>query len=211
MSETTMKFFLQFTFYASLFCSFVFAVTIWAIIDRKRFTKGTNGNWIAIAAVGALFGFMAVGMLLTTLQTQLRNLTSVENLGASFYMAVYLPAGSERPLDPDGTVRCGFVSFPFRGSESSSSKQSRTFAIISVRPDDNPWDVGRLENLKSVLGERYWEWFLPVGYPPCCFHERGDSDFPLGSDFERVKREHFLPDGRRRKSRRRRSSQRSGS
>lgn len=204
VSETTMKPFLQFTFYASLFCSFVFAVMIWAIIDRKKKTSHYNGNWIAIAAVAGLFGFMALGMLLTTMETQLHNLTSVERLGANYYMAVHLPAGSERPLDPNGITWCGFVTYPFRGS--STAARSRTFAIISVTPGDNPWDIGRLKNLKTVLGERYWEWFLPFGYPPCCFHMRGDSDFPLGRDFERLRREHFLPSGRR-KHRRRRSSQ----
>jgi palmitoyltransferase len=202
VSETTMKSFLQFTFYATLFCSFVFGVMIWAIVDRKRQTSHYDGNWIAIVAVAGLFGFMALGMFLTTMETQLHNLTSIERLGSYYYMAVYLPAGSERPLDPNGTTRCGFVTYPFQGSHTS---RSRTFAIISVRPGDNPWDIGRLQNLKSVLGERYWEWILPLGYPPCCFHGRSDSDFPLGKDFGRLRREHFVPSNRR-KHRRRRSS-----
>lgn len=147
---------------------------------------------------------MALGMLLTTLQTQLKNRTNIEQLGASFYMAVHLPEGSERPLDMNGRARCGLVTYPFRGPPSSIR---RMFAIILVKPDDNPWDIGRLENLKSVLGESYWEWFLPFGYPPCCFHTSWDSDFPLGSDFEKLKRQHFvLIGGRRKKHRRRRSS-----
>lgn len=206
VSETTMKFFLQFTFYASVFCAFTFSITIWAIVDRERRTGGRrNGNWIAIAACAGFFGFMALGMLLTTLQTQLKNRTNIENLGTSFYMAVHLPDGSEHPLDPDGRARCGFVTYPFRNTPSSI--RLRKFAIILVKPDDNPWDIGALENLKSVLGRRYWEWVLPFGYPPCCFHERGDTDFPLGKGFEQLKRAHFISEGRRRKHRRRRSSQ----
>lgn len=206
VSETTMKFFLQFTFYASVFCAFTFSITIWAIVDRERRTGGRrNGNWIAIAACAGFFGFMALGMLLTTLQTQLKNRTNIENLGTSFYMAVHLPDGSEHPLDPDGRAQCGFVTYPFRNTPSSI--RPRKFAIILVKPDDNPWDIGALENLKSVLGRRYWEWVLPFGYPPCCFHERGDTDFPLGKGFEQLKRAHFISEGRRRKHRRRRSSQ----
>ncbi|QDS69261.1 hypothetical protein FKW77_002151 [Venturia effusa] len=206
VSETTMKYFLQFTFYASLFCAFVFGVSIWAVVDRNRLTGGKkDGNWIAIAACAGFFGFMALGMLATTLQTQSRNMTSIESLGASFYMAVHLPEGTEHPLDPDGRAHCGFITYPFRNCH--SPLRPRKFAVILVKPTDNPWDVGTLENLKSVLGSRIWQWFLPFGYPPCCFHKRGDSDFPLGKDFEMLKREHYIPEGRRRKHRRKRSGQ----
>jgi palmitoyltransferase len=203
VSETTMKPFLQFTFHASLFCSFVFAFMIWAIVDRKRRWSDYDGNWIAIVAAAGLFGFMALGMFLTTMETQLHNLTTIERLGSHYYMAVHLPAGSERPVDPNGTTRCGFVTYPFLGSAKSPS---RSFAIIEVNPGDNPWDIGRLANLKSVLGEKYWEWLLPFRYPPCCFHDRLDSDFPLGKDFERLRRNHSLPSIRRKHRRKRRKS-----
>ncbi|TLD15352.1 zf-DHHC-domain-containing protein [Venturia nashicola] len=207
VSETTMKYFLQFTFYASLFCGFTFSITVWAIVDRRDRTGGKmDGNWIAIAACGGFFGFMALGMLLTTLGTQTKNLTNVENLGASFYMAVHLPEGSEHPLDPDGRARCGFVAYPFHHSPSRSSMRPRKFAILLVKPNENPWNLGSgRENLKTVLGRRYWEWFLPFGYPPCCFHEREDSDFPLGKGFEKLKRAHYIPETKRRKHRRRSS------
>jgi palmitoyltransferase len=215
VSETSMKFFIQFTFYGTLFCEFVFGVMIWAIVDRaKRTDGGRNGNWIAIAAAAGLFGFIAVGMLFTTVRQQLLNLTTIEFLGRVYFMAVYLPSGSAEQTD--SSLRPGFITYPLPRhplrnearrdigrEEAQIGSGSRTFAIIQSKPTDNPWDIGGLRNLKSVLGERYLDWILPINYSPSCFHDDATSDFPLGEDFERMKRDYGLSPTRRRRRRRR--------
>lgn len=47
-------------------------------------------------------------------------------------------------------------------------------------------------NLKSVLGESYVDWILPLAYPPCTWHNDSRSDYPLGPDFERLCRENGI-------------------
>lgn len=65
----------------------------------------------------------------------------------------------------------------------------RTFAILRTTPGSNPWNMGTLENFKSVMGKHWYDWFLPLRYSPCCDHDRGDSFYEFGSDVETLKRE----------------------
>lgn len=35
-------------------------------------------------------------------------------------------------------------------------------------PGENPWRLERrIDNFKEVMGERIWDWFLPINYSPC--------------------------------------------
>jgi len=221
VSETTMKFFIQFTFYGTLFCAFVFGVMIWAVVDRRHRTHQVDGNWIAIIAAGGLFAFIAVGMFGNTVHQSIKNLTTIELLGRVYFMAVLLPSESA-PQSNNSGMRYGVITYPLPRQplfdearrdigreESHVGSGSRTFAIIASKPGDNPWSTTPLENLKTVLGERFIDWVLPWKFPPSCFHDRGDSDFTLGPDFERMKRDHGLPSSYQRKhgsKRRRRHS-----
>jgi palmitoyltransferase len=101
VSETNMKFFLQFTFYATLLCSFISGMTIWALRDRQMHGYGIVASWIAMIAVGLLFTFMAFGLFINTLLMQMRNMTNVENLrmGSTYFVAVVMSDVS----DPDPT------------------------------------------------------------------------------------------------------------
>jgi palmitoyltransferase len=220
VSETTMKPFLIFTFYASLFCAFLFGVTVWAIVDRKNRTSGINGNWLAIAAAAGLFGFIAIGMFGNTIRQQLLNLTTIEFLGSGerhFFIAVLVPPGTQ-PRDELYPIITYPLSRQRRADErrhdlaqeeAQVSSGARQFAVLQSRPGYNIWNCGRRNNLKSVLGERYIDWILPIRYPPCCSHDNCESDFPLGEDFEKLKSFYGLPStyaGLQRKRRRRRRS-----
>ncbi|KAF2398092.1 zf-DHHC-domain-containing protein [Trichodelitschia bisporula] len=222
VSETNMKYFLQFTCYGFLYTGFLFGIVIWAIVDRQRRIGTYDGNLIAFAVLSALFGFMTGGMFGHTLHQQLLNLTTIEFLGRGSrteFLAVYIPTFSRE------TTQSRTITYPLPNSSTNytpdataselengaSAGVSRTFAIIQTKPDDNIWDVGALNNLKSVLGERIWGWFLPFGDPPCCRHDDPLCDFPLGRDFYTLLDEHHLGNlfprrgGRRRKRKRRTS------
>ncbi|KAL9086274.1 MAG: hypothetical protein Q9165_007189 [Trypethelium subeluteriae] len=74
----------------------------------------------------------------------------------------------------------------------STPSQSKTFAIIQTSPGDNPWDLGLYENLKNVMGDRWWDWLLPLKYSPLCDHKSGTSEFPFGPVVDSLKKENGL-------------------
>jgi palmitoyltransferase len=92
VSETNMKFFIQFTFYATVFCTFMAGVSIWAVRDRQMHGKGFIASWIAVIAMSLLFTLMAFGLFVNTFVMQMRNLTNVEQLrkGSTYYIAVVM-------------------------------------------------------------------------------------------------------------------------
>ncbi len=64
----------------------------------------------------------------------------------------------------------------------------RTFAILTSKPGDNPWDLGPLENFKQVMGMHWWDWLFPLKYSPCTNHESRESAFALGPVVERMRK-----------------------
>ncbi|KAL1303653.1 hypothetical protein AAFC00_007009 [Neodothiora populina] len=65
----------------------------------------------------------------------------------------------------------------------------RTFAILKTRPGMNPWKLDPLSNFRQVMGVRIFDWFFPVRRSPCASHTAGDTLYPLGQDYERLKAE----------------------
>ncbi|KAF1351150.1 DHHC palmitoyltransferase-domain-containing protein [Delphinella strobiligena] len=65
----------------------------------------------------------------------------------------------------------------------------RTFAVLLTRPGMNLWNVGASGNWRQVMGERWWDWFLPSRHSPCCRHDRDDSLYELGPDMDKLKME----------------------
>jgi palmitoyltransferase len=238
VSETNMKFFLQMVMYGFLFSAFVFGVFVWLCIDHNRRLHALNGNFIAMAAVGGSFCIISLGMTMNCVQLALRNMTIVESLGNVYFLAIHIPNpeqhGAVANLDGTTEPRPYFhtITYPIPPRKSSASSQNtqlpgshdpeaitssstlRTFAIVSTKPGDNPWNIGRLNNLKSILGKRYIDWILPIRNSPCCSHDNPESDYPLGLDVDRLKREYGLEswrppsDDQLREKRRRRHSHR---
>lgn len=138
-----------------------------------------------------------------------------------------------RPPDENVTIvqhHGGFPPAALAASPTNSSPASppgatsvsRTFAIIETPPGFNPWDVSSLENLKTVLGERPIDWFLPVKHSPCTNHYSTVSMYKMNPEIARFRRAAGIVDAldgenpgedegtgrkrRRRRRRRRRSS-----
>ena len=238
VSETTTKFFIQMTFYGTLFCVFLFSVSVWLLVDQSRRIMIINGNWVATAAIGGFFSLICFGMTANSIKLALKNMTTVEELGRAYFLAIHIdnPEQYDGPPaieHPTGTTRPYYqtITYPLRpstatppnsaGSASeerddveanSSSKGLRTFVIVQSKPSDNPWCLSPLDNLKSIMGNSFTDWLLPLKYSPCCSHDDAQSDYPLGPDVERLKREYGLkpwqppPDIRKHKKRRRRHS-----
>ena len=127
-----------------------------------------------------------------------RNSTSIENLSKArvWTLAVHLPNPQE--VGPQSK----FQTVTFQGT--SFSSPPRTFAIIHSKLGESPYDLGRLDNFKSVMGNRWIDWLLPLRPSPCCDHS-GESAFALGPAVQRMKEEAGLVPPVERRRRRRKS------
>ena len=127
-----------------------------------------------------------------------RNSTSIENLSKARVctLAVYLP----NLPDPNTEPRFQTITF----QSPSSASPTRTFAILHSKPGENPYDLGRLCNFKSVMGDRWIDWLLPLRSSPCCDHS-GESAFALGPVVQRMKEEAKIVPVETRRKRRRKS------
>ena len=140
-----------------------------------------DGQWIAAIALTGLLGVLfAGGMFLTTLYNAAVNRSTNEQvIKRSYNIAVRIP-------DPRNTQYNGAtITFPLQGTPHPC--ELKTYAILQSKPSENIWSVGVERNVKSVLGDSYVDWILPLHYPPCTRHDDPQSDYPLGQDFERIR------------------------
>ena len=126
----------------------------------------------------------------SSVQFSLLNTTTVENLTRKakvYTLAIYMP----RPPDPNTIPPFQTITYPLIRPASSTSypTPSRTFAILHTKPGENPWNLGPLGNFKTVMGNHWYDWLLPIKYSPICNHDRGESDFPLGPAVDRLRKE----------------------
>lgn len=157
-------------------------------------------------------------MAASSIQLGLINCTTVENLTRKthvWHLAAHVPASYQPPLDdPSGGVHDSpplrTVTFPLpqwistattspagtatptspNGSASKPTTPApRTFVVLTSKPGVNPWDLGPLENMKQVLGFRWWDWLLPLKYSPCYNDKSQDSVYTFGPAVERMRKE----------------------
>lgn len=152
----------------------------------------------------AFFGLFASGMAMTSSYFAFTNLSTVENLARrtrTYNLAVLLPPTN---IPPPTTTSYRTITYPLAATPEEQLHAprpgQRTFAILSVRQGQNPYSLSPFENFKQVLGNRLWDWFLPIRLSPCCAHGRGDAEggsvssmYPMGSVFEKVKADAGLP------------------
>ncbi|OJD31339.1 palmitoyltransferase pfa5 [Diplodia corticola] len=183
VSETSMKFFIQFTFYASLLGSFLLITNGILVARDKHEGRDLDNHMIALLAFTGLFTLFAVGIFGNTLFMTLHNFTTVEALNranATYHLSIL--------ITPSWCNRRNDEQYPFR-TTTYPGAPGALYAILMTRPGDNPWDVGKLKNLKSVMGESVIDWFLPLKFSPCTNHDRQDSEFEFGPSVENAKRE----------------------
>ncbi|KAI4175365.1 MAG: hypothetical protein LQ343_001740 [Gyalolechia ehrenbergii] len=130
----------------------------------------------------------------SSLQFVFQNTTTIENLSRRtkvWQLAIYMPSPPQgtNPL-PFRTVTYGQ---PPPGSQNPTSivqpSNPRTFAILHSRPGENPWGLGYFRNFKSVMGDHWYDWILPIRHSPCARHDGNDCEFETGPVVERMKRE----------------------
>lgn len=124
----------------------------------------------------------------SSLQFLILNTNTIENLSRHskvWLLAVHI----NKPPSPPSTIGFSTISYPLIGENPIQQPASplKTFAILRSMPGENPWDLGTMENVKSVMGEHVYDWFLPVKHSPCANHDRADSQFALGPAVERMR------------------------
>lgn len=152
-------------------------------------------------------------MTASSLQFALVNTTTIENLSRKtivWTLAVHMPK-------PPETAN-GLRTVSFSPAISSTGPNAPTtpgaiknFAILHTKPGENPFDLGPYQNFKSVMGDRWYDWLLPIKYSPCCNHDRRDGQFAMGPVVRRMRAEagigsaeEFSDEKTHRKSKRRR-------
>jgi palmitoyltransferase len=239
VSETSYKFFIQFLFYTACFCTHTLIFTAVFFAERARKTHFLDVHWILLLAFAALFWFFSVGMCMSSMQFAMLNVTTIEDFGRRqkvWYLCVYLPRPEETftRLEAAGRPVPMYIDYPRPAHEnlmmlqnaigedgstsatpqavnSQPSQQTRTFGIIELPAGSNPWDLGRLNNAREILGNSLVDWLLPLKYSPCASHNDPESMFKLGPAVDGAMRRAGLieePDAKpRRKNRKRRRSE----
>ncbi|KAJ4259611.1 palmitoyltransferase pfa5 [Fusarium torreyae] len=183
---------------------------------RQRAGENVDARLIVGLAAGGLFGLFSVTMSCTALKFVFQNITNVDMLkkNQTFRLAVRVPNGTHPteqfttityPLSPPAAPESvslngnGQVdSAPPRATNPMTARDEqakRTFAILKTEPGENPWHVGHRNNFKTVMGNSFIDWLLPIRHSPCCSHDSMVSDYEFGSLVEELKRRYGLAEG----------------
>ena len=149
-------------------------------------------------------------MAINSLHFAFTNSTTVDSLGRSRSrtFAVYSSQVTvAKETMGEDTPRFTTVTYPL-GSDQTSPYRRRTFAVLQTPSGSDiyrlpsPWD-----NFRQVMGNFWYDWFLPIRLSPCSFHgfscrdpesTAGDARimYPLKkSILEQMKQEAGLLDG----------------
>ncbi|KAF1816559.1 zf-DHHC-domain-containing protein [Eremomyces bilateralis CBS 781.70] len=228
VSETNMKFFVQFLVYAALCTGFIMSLLAYVVSVQRRSLPEIDPHVIVVLAIASLFFFFTAGLGGSTIHLALLNLTTVDNLGRGnhiYFLAVRIDEDAQNfgasPSNANGgqggSAHYTQVTYPFqrlsiRGQDANNRENvesgAHAFAILRTPSGDNPFYISRLRNMQELMGYTILDWLLPFKYSPLCDHSSPESDFVMGPLVEQLKHDAGLSDrrsrSRHRKKRRRR-------
>ncbi|KAI4151399.1 MAG: hypothetical protein LQ340_003520 [Diploschistes diacapsis] len=162
VSEAGFKFFIQFTGWAGVYCLYLLIITSVFFADMNRHEIPVNRNIITVLPLAGLFGVFCFGMFGTSIPLLARNLTTVEDIDSKakvWTLALRVPEGFPLESLAPG-VRA--ITWP--------SNPPQSYAILYTRKGENPFDIGRKENVSEVMGSSLWNWLLPFSRSPVTIH-----------------------------------------
>lgn len=198
VSESNMKFFLQFSFWAAVFCTFTVGIVARGLklATEKEGFREERDNFIAIVVVGSFFIIMAGTTFLNWMRLCVLNLSTVDNLqrmnfGNDRFYAMRVP---EVGNDPNNlALRFPTITFPLPVKYEGDSRtdqppptttnpgQLYTFAIIRLEPGSNPWNLGTArKNLSTIFGSN-----LLTALSPFRTKTYEGADYPVGPSVQR--------------------------
>ncbi|KAF6844282.1 palmitoyltransferase pfa5 [Colletotrichum musicola] len=204
VSETSFKFFAQFTFYCTLYCAISLATAAYCLSTQLR-NGSADGRTISGVAIAAFFGLFTFAMTATSWRFIFLNITNIDALkkGWVHQLAIQVP-NDTRPGEGHGIVTYPLPKYP-EGVPASSDATvdsetprdrmaTRVFAVVSTLPDENPWDLGWRRNWTSVMGYSLLDWLLPIRGSPCAVHDNMDSLYEMGPVLQDLRERHGLRD-----------------
>ena len=138
----------------------------------------------------------------SSLQFAFVNTTTIENLSRRsivWSLAVHMPKPPETPTS-FRTVSFSTATLT-SDSEVAVEEQApgpiKTYALVHTKPGENPFDLGLYQNFRSVMGDHWYDFLLPIKHSPCCNHDRKDGQFAFGPVVQRMRLEAGIlsPDG----------------
>jgi palmitoyltransferase len=137
VSETSFKFFIQFTFWAALFCLDTLVVVAYYFAQRRRHSNFINVHWILVLAFASLFFLFSAGMCGSSLQFALLNSSTIENLSRKtkvWYLAVRLPRPFLETYRAAGRDDLRLITYPRPPSEQWEMLGKPPTAATPVEP-----------------------------------------------------------------------------
>ncbi|KAI8304816.1 Palmitoyltransferase PFA5 [Colletotrichum sp. SAR11_59] len=198
------KFFAQFTFYCTLYCTISLATAAYCLSRQVR-EGGADGRTISGVAIAGFFGIFTFLMTATSWRFILLNITNIDALRKSWVhqLAIRVP-NDTGPGNGYGIVTYPLPKYPQGAHESSDATvdsesprdrlATRVFAIVSTDPDENPWDLGWRRNWTSVMGYSLIDWLLPIRGSPCAVHDSMESDYEMGPVVQVLRERYGLRD-----------------
>ncbi|KAF1968913.1 zf-DHHC-domain-containing protein, partial [Bimuria novae-zelandiae CBS 107.79] len=171
--EGTHKFFIQFVFYGAFYTTFSWIPVAIFMAERIRILGSKPGIWIAMLPLCGIFMIFTVTMFFMTFWNQSINYTTIETLQRGGVCNIAMRVTRR---DPN--------SHSSRRNSASQGNQEKPTVLKEIRRDDgreyivfqtqpyvNPWDLGSMENLRSIMGNSVVQWFLPFQTSPCIRHD----------------------------------------
>ncbi|KAM0325079.1 hypothetical protein ACHAQA_007618 [Verticillium albo-atrum] len=216
VSETSFKFFSQFTFYCAIMCAVVLATAGYCLAKQRQEGRSLDGQVVAAIGLSGFFCLFTSLMTLTSWRYIFLNVTNIDMLKKAwvYQVAVHVPRGTPpgqhfttityplpRPPKTPSTQSGDFANLPHMSGSSSDELHpsardlaaTRTFAVLRTEPDENLWDLGWKENWKEVMGTNIIDWLLPIRKSPCASHENMNSDYPMGHVLQALAKRSGIP------------------
>ncbi|KAF2464265.1 zf-DHHC-domain-containing protein [Lindgomyces ingoldianus] len=202
ISETSHKFFTQFLLYGALYTGYVMILMAVFLAERNHKLHSTPATWIVALALAALFFLFSFGMFLTTVYNLAKNFTTIEAANRPYQTYnIALLGEIRRVSDRPSASNSAILS-------TNQRSQTRCYIVLQTRPGENPWDLGVLDNIKSIMGTSVIDWFIPLKMSPCTSHTGDVGHFEWGWVVQRLMDEYEAGSsfGGSRRSRRSRGS-----
>ncbi|CAI6300397.1 unnamed protein product [Periconia digitata] len=216
ISETSHKYFIQFVFYGMLWTGYMLIPMAYFLAERIRLVGDKPSTWIAMVALSALFCMFTGSMFFMTTWNVTINYTTVETVQRGGVQNIAMLATRGHSLDRRHS-RSSVRSSTRREGDGPNvlrefmREDGREYVVFQTQPFVNPWDLGNAKNMRSIMGDKVLDWFIPLKMSPCLKHDDPRGEFGWSVDITRMARDweadnpgrriQLLNHGRRRGSR----------
>lgn len=165
VSETSFKYFIQFTGWAAVFCLHPLIVMAYYFAKRRREENFISVHWILVLIFAALFFLFSGGMCGSSLQFAFINSTTIENFNRKtkvWYLAVYMPRSVLDKYNGSGRTDLRLISYPRPAGEQ--------FGLLEQ-------NGGKLNDSQQSIVRDGWDSRGPTA-PSNTFDPQSTSSFP---------------------------------